>query len=592
MSVAGTSLLWVNQHTAQEAAPLELACTGCKAAHRTIHTCRPALNPDEIVTAIVCDGCDGDFELPPGVPVPDGEWYCAACCVGEREGAPKPVQAVAEGLQLHLSSSSRTGYTGVSLHRASRRFHAFRREGCKSVYIGTYCTAVEAAVAYARAAEQAGAGFAEPAELPSSSVDSPRAAEQVRAGFAEAPSVAASVAQEAEGLRLHLSSTNSTGYTGVSWTGSRFAVEIKLNGRRVHLGTFDTAVEAAVAYARAGGEAPAVVADAGGVRLHLSSRNPTGYRGVTKGCGRFRVEIKLNGRRVHLGTFDTAVEAAVAYARAGGEGLTPASRGKGTKRPRELGCFCGTDRHLPTNNLPFEGVWISCDACGRWCHGECAGVDKQQAEEAEEYTEAGSMPPPEYTCPLCAATDQSAGASSDGGSPLIVAAVVSDGDGSDDDDSADGAEWVDAEVVEMAFDGTNAVEVEEEEGQPAAWLRATVTAVLEDGWFQALVRTPSDEAGWHDWFSWREEGTDWRRAAEPAAPSSQRGGAIEAAPAGPAPWSRAEEQHLSEAIRESMPAIHARFAAKEGGSTARSAEELMGRFVAAARWQRAEAAAR
>jgi len=419
------------------------------------------------------------------------------------------------------------------------------------------------------------------------------------------------------------------------------------------LGTFDTAVEAAVAYARAGGEAPAVVADAGGVRLHLSSRNPTGYRGVTKDCGRFRVEIKLNGRRVHLGTFDTAVEAAVAFARAGGEGLTPASRGKGTKRPRELGCFCGTDRHLPTNNLPFEGVWISCDACGRWCHGECAGVDKQQAEEAEE-----------YLCPLCAAADQSAGASSDGGSPLIVAAVVSDGDGSDDDDSADGAEWVDAEVVEMAFDGTNAVgpgrssgepsggsdfliapgrarpppppawwvwpreggvievEVEEEEGQPAAWLRATVTAVLEDGWFQALVRTPSDEAGWHDWFSWREEGTDWRRvppgqeaaaepaaaaaaaaaaaepeaaepaAAEPAEPSSQRGGAIEAAPAGPAPWSRAEEQHLSEAIRESMPAIHARFAAKEGGSTARSAEELMGRFVAAARWQRAEAAAR
>ena len=43
MSVAGTSLLWVNQHTAQEAAPLELACTGCKAAHRTIHTCRVRL---------------------------------------------------------------------------------------------------------------------------------------------------------------------------------------------------------------------------------------------------------------------------------------------------------------------------------------------------------------------------------------------------------------------------------------------------------------------------------------------------------------------------------------------------------------------
>ena len=37
----------------------------------------------------------------------------------------------------------------------------------------------------------------------------------------------------------------------------------------------------------------------------------------------------------------------------------------------------------------------------------------------------------------------------------VVAAVVSDGDGSEDG-SADGAEWVDAEAVEMEVDGTNA----------------------------------------------------------------------------------------------------------------------------------------
>ena len=38
-------------------------------------------------------------------------------------------------------------------------------------------------------------------------------------------------------------------------------------------------------------------------------------------------------------------------------------------------CFCGIDRHLPSNNLPFNGVWIGCDSCPRWCHGECAGLD-------------------------------------------------------------------------------------------------------------------------------------------------------------------------------------------------------------------------
>ena len=42
--------------------------------------------------------------------------------------------------------------------------------------------------------------------------------------------------------------------------------------------------------------------------------------------------------------------------------------------------------------MPFEGGWVQCDVCGRWCHGECAGMDLQQAEEAEG-----------YICPLCEA---------------------------------------------------------------------------------------------------------------------------------------------------------------------------------------------
>ena len=64
---------------------------------------------------------------------------------------------------------------------------------------------------------------------------------------------------EAEGLRLHLSSSSSSGYKGVCRKSSgRFqaAVQRVAGGRPVVLGSFDTAVEAAVAYARAAGEAP------------------------------------------------------------------------------------------------------------------------------------------------------------------------------------------------------------------------------------------------------------------------------------------------------------------------------------------------
>ena len=50
-------------------------------------------------------------------------------------------------------------------------------------------------------------------------------------------------------------------------------------------------------------------------------------------------------------------------------------------------CFCGTARHRRSNTLPFEGVWVGCDRCGRWCHGECAGVtDMQAAAALQDYT--------------------------------------------------------------------------------------------------------------------------------------------------------------------------------------------------------------
>ena len=56
--------------------------------------------------------------------------------------------------------------------------------------------------------------------------------------------------------------------------------------------------------------------------------------------------------------------------------------------------------------------------------------------------------------------------------------------------------------------------METTEGDVTAWQPAEVVAVLQDGWFQA--RIGEGDQAWSDWFTWQEEGTDWRRP--PAAP--------------------------------------------------------------------------
>ena len=61
----------------------------------------------------------------------------------------------------------------------------------------------------------------------------------------------------------------------------------------------------------------ACVAEAEGMRLHLSRNSSTGYRGVSKKRNHFIVQYTVDGSRNKLaGSFGTAVEAAVAYARA------------------------------------------------------------------------------------------------------------------------------------------------------------------------------------------------------------------------------------------------------------------------------------
>ena len=58
-----------------------------------------------------------------------------------------------------------------------------------------------------------------------------------------------------------------------------------------------------------------VVKEIDGVKLHLSLRSSTGYRGVAPDRGRFKAEIKSGRERIYIGCYGTAVEAAVEYAK-------------------------------------------------------------------------------------------------------------------------------------------------------------------------------------------------------------------------------------------------------------------------------------
>ena len=244
----------------------------------------------------------------------------------------------ARGWQLHLSSSSKTGYKGVGFqHKEGGKSKPSYQAALGGTYIGSYSTAVEAAVAYARAeAEKQGEQQGEEqGEQQGEDEDEEEDEEQ---GDGEVPLV-----QEGGGWQLHLSSNSMTGYKGVTKAtcGPRFHGKFGAT----HLGNFDTAVEAAVAFARAAareaasGGAP--LTSHAGVepsatsepRLLLSAHNQTGYKGVQPDGQGFHAATQIGGRWQNLGNFTTARGAAVAYSRAFAAGARPPSRGAASAQP-------------------------------------------------------------------------------------------------------------------------------------------------------------------------------------------------------------------------------------------------------------------
>jgi hypothetical protein len=197
-----------------------------------------------------------------------------------------------------LNQKNTIGYNGMT--RVGRRFVAQICVNKKNIFLGTYDTLEEGAVAY----DQAVVKY----DLPRHKLNWPD-------GYPE---------EILKNRKRKLRLTNTTGYNGVKKTGKRFQADLRINKKATYLGVYDTIEEAAVAYDQAvikhdlprhklnyPNGCPKIT-----VKRELLNNNATGYRGVSKKGERFQASIGINKKQTYLGTFDTPKEAAVAYDRA------------------------------------------------------------------------------------------------------------------------------------------------------------------------------------------------------------------------------------------------------------------------------------
>jgi len=196
-------------------------------------------------------------------------------------------------------SNSKSGYIGV-FELANGKYRAMITIDGNKKYLGSYVTAKQAAKVYDKEAIRL--------RRPFSKLNYPK-----KAPVGYTP------------IQQTLRSTNTVGYRGVSKHGKKFRTVIVIDGKDKHIGICATAKEAAIAYDRAVLKAnrsttllnfPDMVhnLDVDPKRKEYTNSS-TGYRGVTKnGKYKFMARISIgNKKQKSVGTFDTAIQAALAY---------------------------------------------------------------------------------------------------------------------------------------------------------------------------------------------------------------------------------------------------------------------------------------
>ena len=232
-----------------------------------------------------------------------------------------------------IRKDNTTGYKNVTDLSSEKRFAAQVRDGGKSVFLGYFDTAEEAATAYARSEY----GRADAAKLlQPRNIPTPAGAEAIRQA-------------EREGLSLATSSSSNSGYKGVTFypkeRGSKkYKLAVTVGGKDTHLGLFVTAEQAALFFARreagrdtgsdltappppppppepssAAGAEAVRQAEREGLTLATSSSSNSGYTGVCylrkRRAKKYLLQVMARGKQVSLGVFATAEEAALARAR-------------------------------------------------------------------------------------------------------------------------------------------------------------------------------------------------------------------------------------------------------------------------------------
>ena len=251
------------------------------------------------------------------------------------------------------------------------------------------------------------------------------------------------------------------------------------------------AAAAATAAAAEGGDggdggaaaAPAAAGGGGGLPLLRDARFSSGYLGVYRLGARWVAKVMRGGVLKSLGAFGSPREAAAAYARA----CSPQYGGQFDERPTAQGAMAQLGHRVDGTGPDAVAAYAALCA-----PTPAAAVGRPPSAAVAQPT--ALLPAPTAALPATAAA---APAPELAGPGIVVAPPPPPA-------------WV------WPRDG-EALEVETTEGDVTAWQPAEVVAVLQDGWFQA--RIGHGDQAWSDWFTWQEEGTDWRRPPPKARPS-------------------------------------------------------------------------